>query len=144
VLVGEGPQASVVERLVAELPGRAEWTRRLSPEEVARALDGSSLLVLASRSEGLPRIVVEAFARGRPVVATRAGGLPDIVEDGVSGILVPPEDPSALAEALVATLGDRALLERLATGATAAADAWLQTPEEFAARTRELVEHAIR
>jgi glycosyltransferase involved in cell wall biosynthesis len=144
LVVGEGPQATVVERLVAELPEQTEWAPRLAPADVARELDRSSLLVLASRSEGLPRIVIEAFCRGRPVVGTRAGGTPDIVEEQVSGLLVPPEDPRGLADALVAALGDRTLLERLAAGAAAAAGPWLQTPEEFAARTRELVEHALR
>jgi glycosyltransferase involved in cell wall biosynthesis len=140
LLVGSGPLAPVAQALADE---RAEWAQRLAPEEVARALDESSLLVLPSRSEGLPRIVIEAFARGRPVVGTRAGGIPDIVEDGVAGLLVPPEDARALADALTTALSDRELLERLAAGARSAADAWLQTPEEFAARTRELVERAL-
>jgi glycosyltransferase involved in cell wall biosynthesis len=87
--------------------------------------------------------VIEAFCRGRPVVGSRAGGIPDIVEDGVSGVLVPPDDPHALADALVRVLQDRALLERLAEGARASAEPWLQTPEEFARRMLELVERAL-
>jgi glycosyltransferase involved in cell wall biosynthesis len=136
-IVGDGPLAGTVE------PLGARWDRRLSSEEVACALDEASLLVLPSRSEGLPRIVIEAFCRGRAVVGTAAGGIPDIVEDGVSGLIVPPEDPAALAGALVRALGDRALLERLGAGARASADPWLQTPEQFARRTLELVERAL-
>jgi glycosyltransferase involved in cell wall biosynthesis len=136
-IVGDGPEAAVVERL------GVRWDRRLSQEEVARALDEASLLVLPSRSEGLPRIVIEAFCRGRPVVGTRAGGIPDIVEDGVSGVLVPPDDPATLAEALQRCLDDRALLEQLAAGARASAEPWLQTPEQFAQRMLELVERAV-
>jgi glycosyltransferase involved in cell wall biosynthesis len=136
-VVGDGPLAGTVERL------GVRRDRRLRSEEVARALDEASLLVLPSRSEGLPRIVIEAFCRGRAVVGTAAGGIPDIVEDGVSGLVVPPEDPRALADALVRCLGDRPLLERLGAGARASADPWLQTPEQFAQRTLELVERAL-
>jgi glycosyltransferase involved in cell wall biosynthesis len=139
-IVGEGREAPVVEQLVAESGRRVVWTRRLTSEGVAAALDDSSLLVLASQSEGLPRVVIEAFCRGRPVVGTRAGGIPDIVEDGGSGLLVPARDPRALADALVRALSDRPLLESLSAGAAASAERWQQAPEEFARRTRELVE----
>jgi glycogen synthase len=134
-IVGEGPLAAEVKGL--------DVTPRLTQEEVARALDESSLLVLPSRSEGLPRIVIEAFCRGRPVVGTRAGGVPDIVRDGVNGLLVEPEDPAALAAALQRALSDRALLERLASGARESAGAWVQTPEEYASRVRSVVERAV-
>jgi glycosyltransferase involved in cell wall biosynthesis len=136
-VVGDGPLAETVERL------GARWNRRLDSEEVAQALDEASLLVLPSRSEGLPRIVIEAFCRGRTVVGAAAGGIPDIVEDGVSGLIVPPEDPEALAHALARCLGDPALLEQLGAAARDSADPWLQTPEQFAQRTLELVERAL-
>jgi glycosyltransferase involved in cell wall biosynthesis len=140
-IVGKGPAGHVVERLVSELPERTEWTPRLGSAEVARALDDATALVLPSRSEGLPRIVIEAFCRGRPVIGTRAGGIPDIVHDGVSGVLVPPEDPTALADALVRVVNDRDLQRRLAEGARTDAARWLQTPEEYAGRVRDLVTH---
>ena len=139
LVVGTGRERETIERLVAELSAQTSWAPRLSSEDVARALDESTLLVLPSRSEGLPRIVIEAFCRGRPVVGARAGGIPDIVEDGLNGVLVPPEDPDALADALVRVLSDRALQERLAAGARTSAADWLQTPEQYAAHVRELV-----
>jgi glycosyltransferase involved in cell wall biosynthesis len=82
---------------------------------------------------------VEAFARGRGVVGARAGGIPDIVEDGVNGLLVSPHDVDGLAGALVRVLTDRGLAKSLAEGAHAASERWLQSPEQFAARMRELV-----
>jgi hypothetical protein len=85
------------------------------------------------------RVLVEAFCRGRAVVGTRAGSIPDLVEDGVSGLLVPPDDPQALADALVLVLGDRELAARLGEGARASAALWLQTPQEYARKMRELV-----
>ena len=86
---------------------------------VSRALDEATLLVLPSRREGMGRVIVEAFCRGRPVVGTRSGGIPDLVEDDVNGLLVPADDAEALAAALERVLGDVALAERLGAGASA-------------------------
>jgi glycosyltransferase involved in cell wall biosynthesis len=139
-LVGRGRERGVAEALVRDFPGRVTWEQQVPPEGVAAALDAATVLVLPSFSEGLPRVAMEAFARGRGVVGARAGGIPDIVEDGRSGLLVPPGDAGALANALVRVLSDPQLARTLADGAAAARERWLQTPEEFAAQTRELVE----
>jgi glycosyltransferase involved in cell wall biosynthesis len=123
---------------------KVKWSRGLTPAQVAVALDEAWCLVLPSRSEGMGRVLVEACLRGRGIVGTRVGSIPDLVRDGESGILVPPDDPAALAGALERVLGDRALAERLGAGARAAAQPWRQTPEEWAARTRALVERVLR
>jgi len=94
--------------------------------------------VLPSRSEGIGRVVIEAFLRGRPVIGSAVGGIRDLVADGENGLLVEPQ-PEAIAEALVRLLGDREELERLAAGARRAGEAWLVAPEEYARRLRELV-----
>ena len=143
LVVGDGPEAPIVERLCADLPGVVRWQRRLSQDDVVSALDDSALLVLPSRSEGLPRIVIEAFCRGRAVIGTAAGGIPDIVEDRASGLVVPPENPDALAHALIQCLEDRPFLERLGTCARESSTPWLQTPEEFAERMLALVDGAL-
>ena len=135
-IVGKGTRTDVAEALARE---GARWDSELTAAEVADALDEAWVLVLPSRSEGMGRVLVEAFCRGRGVIGARAGSIPDLVEDGVSGVLVPPEDSGALADALIAVLGDRTLAERLAEGARASAAPWLQTPEEYARRMRELV-----
>lgn len=137
-IVGDGTRTDVAEALVRDLGVR--WDRSLSRVEVAEALDEAWVLVLPSRSEGMGRVLVEAFCRGRGVVGTRAGSIPDLVGDGASGVLVDPADPAALADALVRVLSGRELAERLGAGAAAAAAPWLQTPEEYARRVRELVE----
>ena len=139
-IVGTGALSPVVERLVADLPEQASWTPHLSQLEVSAALDESTCLVLPSRSEGMGRVVVEAFCRGRPVVGSRVGGIPDLVEDGANGLLVEPGDGDALAEALVRVLSDRELAERIARGAHASAALWTIAPREFARRIRALVE----
>ena len=139
-IVGRGTLRDVPERLLADLPAQTRWSESLSTPDVAQALDESTVLALPSRSEGLGRVVVEAFCRGRCVVASRVGGIPDIVEDGATGLLVPPADPAALADALVRVLSDRAFAERLGGAAHAAVQPWLATPEEYALRIRELVD----
>jgi glycosyltransferase involved in cell wall biosynthesis len=139
-LVGRGTLHEVPERLLAELPEQVRWTASLVTSEVASALDEATVLVLPSRSEGLGRVVVEAFCRGRGVVASRVGGIPDLVEDGRTGLLVPPGDADALADALVRALSDRTLAERLGSAAHVAVEPWLATPEEYARRLRGLVD----
>ena len=98
VVVGDGPsraglQAAAGGRL--GLAGRVIFTG--ASQDVSRALAAFDVFVLTSSTEGLPNAVMEAMAAGLPVVATRVGGTAEVVEDGVSGHLVPPADAAALA-----------------------------------------------
>ncbi|MGZ8702230.1 MAG: glycosyltransferase family 4 protein [Gaiellaceae bacterium] len=138
-VVGSGTLQPVVEQLVRDLPTQTSWTERLPQSGVASALDDSTLLVLPSRSEGMGRVIVEAFCRARPVVGSRVGGIPDLVQDGSNGLLVEPGDTDGLADALVRVLDERALAERLAAGAHSSAGLWTVSPEDFASRLRDLV-----
>lgn len=142
-LVGKGTMFETVEKLVRDLPEQTRWTPALSTPGIRAALDEATVLTLPSRSEGMGRVVVEAFCRARAVVGSRVGGIPDLVGDGVNGMLVPPGDAQALAEALVAVLGDPTLARRLGDGAAASAPAWVVTPEQFAERMRDLVNLSI-
>ena len=108
--------------------------RALTTPEVAAALDAATLLVLPSRSEGLGRVVVEAFCRGRAVVGSRVGGIPDLVRTARTGCSSSRRTLAALAEALVRLLSDRALAARLGAGGTRGVQPWVATPEEFARR----------
>jgi len=139
-IVGSGTLQPVVERLVRDLPQQTAWSERLSQRDVSAGLDESTLLVLPSRSEGMGRVIIEAFCRVRPVVASKVGGIPDLVQDGVNGLLVEPGDAAALADALVRVLTDRELAERLGAAAQASSGLWTISPEEFASRLRALVE----
>jgi glycosyltransferase involved in cell wall biosynthesis len=142
-IVGRGTLSAVVERLLADSAGRVTWTPALPGDAVAGALDSATVLVLPSRSEGLGRVVVEAFCRGRGVVASRIGGIPDLVAEDESGILVAPDDAAALADALVRVLSDRELAERLGATARRAVEPWLATPEDYARAMRELVDRVV-
>jgi glycosyltransferase involved in cell wall biosynthesis len=135
-----GSLDAVAAGLVADLPRQTEWTRSLSSAAVAAALDESTLLVLPSRSEGMGRVIAEAFCRGRPVLGANVGGIADLVRDGENGLLVAPEDPSTLADALVDVLGNRELAERLAEGTRTEDVRGRIGTDEYAARLGALVE----
>jgi glycosyltransferase involved in cell wall biosynthesis len=138
-IVGKGPRQDIVEELVADLPEQTSWVEELDSEGIAAALDRSTALVLPSRSEGLPRIAVEALCRGRPVIGARVGGIPDLVRDRDNGLLTEPDDPRDLAEVIVTALSRRALITRLASRARPSVEPWLATPEQYAENVRELV-----
>ena len=99
-LVGSGPEHDRLAELAAPLGGRVRMFQAQPREALWARMDAAQVLVVPSRREGLGLVALEAIARGRPVIASRAGGLPEVVLDGVDGVLVPPEDPRALADAL--------------------------------------------
>jgi glycogen(starch) synthase len=99
LLVGDGPERPVLEREVRRL-GIAERVHLLgfvSHERVPAVLAHADLLVLPSVYEELGTVLLEAMWVGLPIVASRRGGIPDVIDDGVNGVLLPPGDPRALA-----------------------------------------------
>ncbi len=106
-LIGDGPERAQLEREAAArgLSGIVEFAGYRSQDEVARALQDTDIFVLPSFAEGVPVVLMEALAARVPVIASRVAGIPELVEDGVSGLLVPPGDAGALAAA-IATLAD--------------------------------------
>ena len=117
VLVGDGPERGPIEIAAA---GRVHCLGALPPDRVAIACRAADLLVLPSEREGWPNVVTEALASGLPVVATRVGGIPQILGEAPPswlGALVPPRDVPALAAALrtvLATPPDRAAVAAFA------------------------------
>lgn len=99
-IVGDGPRRRVLEEQAASLGlvGRVEFLGHR--DDVPALLAAADAFVLPSRSEAFPNGAIEAMAAGLPVVASAVGGLLDLIEDGVTGLLVPPDDPAALAAAL--------------------------------------------
>jgi glycosyltransferase involved in cell wall biosynthesis len=112
VVVGEGRERQKLEALARDLLvlDRVEFAGQVpSPRDVVAYLGGMDLFVLASRTEGLPRAMIEAMARGLPCLGTRVGGIPELLDEED---LVPVSDPVALADKVMAVVADP---ERLAT-----------------------------
>jgi glycosyltransferase involved in cell wall biosynthesis len=106
-LVGDGPSRAALEVLRGELGLERHVTFHGVSDDVRRFLENAAVFVQTSISEGISLTVIEAMAAGLPVVATHVGGTPEVVEDGVTGLLVPSGEPSAVANALVSLLTDR-------------------------------------
>lgn len=121
VVVGDGSLGASLHTAAARsgVEGSVRFPGRLSRSAVARLLDESSLLVLPSRSEGLGRVVMEAHARGRPAVGTRVGGIPEQIDDGLTGVLVAAEDEAAIAVAVADLLAEPARMEAMGNRARA-------------------------
>jgi glycosyltransferase involved in cell wall biosynthesis len=102
LLVGDGPMRPAIETGLARmaLSGAVRMTGALPANEVLGLYASARMLVLASFTEGVPVVLMEAMAAGCPVVATRVGGIGELVEEGITGKLVAPGDPEALAEAI--------------------------------------------
>jgi glycogen(starch) synthase len=115
-IAGDGPARGALESLAADL-GVADavfFAGWIPPERIPVLIEESTLVVVPSRWEEAFGLVALEAARGmRPVVATRVGGLPEVVADGETGIVVPPEDPDAIANAVLTLLGDPATAETM-------------------------------
>ncbi len=106
IIIGEGICRPGLERQAREAGTGASvrFLGAIAQSDVSLWVAAANLLCLPSRSEGMPNVVVEALASGVPVVATRVGGVPELVADGMNGLLVPPASPDALADALAAAM----------------------------------------
>jgi glycosyltransferase involved in cell wall biosynthesis len=117
LIAGKGPEEARLARSIGRM-GLAEKVRLLGhrpdPLPLLKSLDA---YVQSSWGEGMGSVLIEAAACGVPVAATRAGGIPEVVTDGETGLLVPPRDPEALARALMRLVDDRALAARLSAEA---------------------------
>jgi L-malate glycosyltransferase len=106
ILIGDGCERSNIERKISDLGLQECFCFLGRRSDVPELLSCCDLSVLPSWAEGLPNAVIESLAAGLPVVATRVGGIPEIIEDGESGLLVPPHNPNCLAEAILRILND--------------------------------------
>ncbi len=130
-IAGDGRCRNELERQTREL-GLAERVHFLGERrDVDSILRTADVAAMSSDFEGTPLVAYECVANRIPLVATAVGGLPDIIKDGRTGLLVPPRDPAALANALISLLTDPARRDRIAA---AAAERWDEFTIEVAAR----------
>ncbi len=106
-IAGDGPCRAELVQLATELSLTDRVIFHGEVRDIPALLARARLFVLPSQTEGISLTLLEAMARGLPVVATRVGGTPEVVEAGVTGMLVPARDPEALAQAILALLADR-------------------------------------
>ena len=116
-IVGEGTLRPQLEALIRELDMGDRITMTGFREDVLEMICLLDCFVLSSYLEGLCTSIMDAHALSVPVVATRTGGVPDLVEDGVTGVLVPPREPEQLGKAIVRMLTDDRLRESCVTNA---------------------------
>jgi glycosyltransferase involved in cell wall biosynthesis len=114
VIFGEGVLRPALVKQIAAKGLLARFVLAGFRPDLDRFLPNLDLLVQSSYTEGMPNVVLEASAAGVPVVATAVGGTPEIVEDGVTGILVPAGDPGALSGAIMRVLADEAKRRKMA------------------------------
>lgn len=109
-LVGDGPLRGEVDALIAELGIGDVVTRHgaLPEADTLARIAAADILVLPSFMEGLPLVIMEAMALGKPVIASGVAGIPELVRDGVNGLLVPPSHGQALSDAMAALAADPA------------------------------------
>jgi glycosyltransferase involved in cell wall biosynthesis len=127
LLIGEGPEREQLVRLVKDLglEGSVEFRGALPHRLLADCYRASDIVLLPSirtergEEEGLGLVLAEAMASGVPVIGTRTGGIPSIIEDGITGLLVPERNPKALAEGVLRLLSDATLRERVIQGGMA-------------------------
>jgi len=121
VIAGRGAEEQNLRSLAQELgiTEKVLFVGHLDQSMLAAYMKNCLALVLPSLTEGLPRVVIEAQLLGKPVIASRVGGIPEIIADGETGVVVEPKDWQALARAMVTILEDPALAERMGSAARA-------------------------
>lgn len=139
-VAGDGPLEAELKALAAPLRARVSFLGRVAP--AAPVMERAGIVVVPSLGEGFGMVALEAMERGRAVIASAVGGLPEIVDDGHTGLLVPPEDPDALTEAIGSLVHDPARVRAMgAAGRRRALEAFSQ--EQNTERTIALYEASL-
>jgi len=122
-IIGDGDLLADLEARVRASRASATLAGRFSRPEIRDALQCADIVAVPSvvdskgNVDGLPNVLLEAMAAGKAIVASRVAGIPDVVRDGVEGILVPPKDPASIREALLRLAGNAGLRTELGEGA---------------------------
>ena len=140
-VAGDGPQRAALERLARELHlQHVEFTGQVAPEQMRALYDAADIYLNGSTVDNMPLSILEAYAAGLAVVTTDAGGIPYIVRDGETGLVVPCNDAAALAARALSLLEDGELAARIRRGAHAALErySWAAVRAEWLKLYHEL------
>jgi len=107
----------ILKKIESRINGTVSYCTNISWNEAMKILKSSSILVVPSRMESIPWVIKEAFYLRIPVISTKVGGVPEIVENNVTGILVPPNDPDSLLNAINSLLNDKTFAKKLSDNA---------------------------
>lgn len=143
IIAGAGPEEASIRQQIGAM-GLTDHVKLLGfRQDVPAVMKALDLFLITSATEGLGTIVLEAFAAGVPVVATMAGGIPELVKDEVTGLTAPVGDDHALAQQVLRLLNDPMLAAKLSHAATAAATSFTfeQTAEKTLLVYREILKH---
>jgi len=130
VIVGDGPERGPLSRLATELGVQDLVSFSGFQRDTKPYYTIAKMVAVPSHSEGSPNVVLEAMAAGLPIAANAVGGVPEILEEGVTGLMVSPRNPDAMAKALLRILGDGDLSQRLGAAAQRRAET-AHTPEAY-------------
>jgi glycosyltransferase involved in cell wall biosynthesis len=130
VIVGDGPERATLTKLAAHVGLDKSITFAGFQRDTRPYYALAAVVVVPSHSEGSPNVVLEAMAAGLPIVANRVGGVPEIIEDGVTGLLVESRNPEAMAKTIFQLLSNTDLRSRLGSAARAKAES-AHTPEGY-------------
>jgi glycosyltransferase involved in cell wall biosynthesis len=143
LIVGDGPEKSNLERLADQLKISGDFLFLGHREDILDIINAMDIFVLTSFHEGIPMVLLEAMGLEKPVVATNVGGIPEVVTDQVSGVLVKPNDPESLAERIVSLMQNRKVREKMGSEAKRIIAEYFTT-ERMAKRVLEIYESMVR
>ena len=143
VIVGDGPEREALAKLAMELGVRDHVSLAGFQRDTKPYYALATVVSVPSHSEGSPNVVLEAMAAGLPIASNRVGGVPEILEEGVTGLMVEPRNPDAMAKALFRLLSDAELRTRLGSAAQAQART-AHTPEAYRRALVEFYQETLR
>lgn len=143
VVVGDGPERGALKQLAETLKVQDRVTLAGFQRDTRPYYALAAIVAVPSHSEGSPNVVLEAMAAGLPIAACKVGGVPEILEEGITGLMVEAKKPEAMAQALFQLLSDAGLRSRLGAAARARAQS-AHTPEEYRRALVEFYQRTLR
>jgi glycosyltransferase involved in cell wall biosynthesis len=143
LIVGDGPGANKLKRLADDLHLSASLQFLGERSDVPDLLAALDILMMSSYSESFPNAILEAMSMGKPVIATNVGGIPELVEEGETGFLVPPRDPMAIADRALSLCRDSARRLRMGQAARACVESNF-TVQDVTAKLEGIYDRSLR